>query len=373
MIPRVALVVDSLVVNGGAERVLEAALEVFPDAPIFTLVYTPEEFIRSPISTRCIHTSFIDRLPLAHRNYRNYIALLPMAIEQFDLRSYEILISFSYAVAHGILTRPDQLHISYTHTPMRQAWHHYHQYLEDTGLTAPPKSWIARLILHYIRQWDFAAAARVDHYLAASHWVARGVWRAYRRTAEVLYPPVETDAFQPSTERNNFFLTVSRQEAHKKIHLIVEAFSHLGYPLLVVGKGKENDRIASIAGENIKILGWQPDEVVKDLMSKARAFVVAGEDDFNITAVEAQAAGCPVIAYGGGGVCETVIAGKTGIFFPVQSVESLELTVRQFVEEDIKFNLNEMLQNVRRFSKNRFKKELGEIVAREWDKFGCVS
>jgi len=364
-----AIVVDSLVVYGGAERVLEASLEVFPEAPIYSLVYLPTEFIESPISQKEIFSSFVDRLPFAHKNYRNYIFLLPFAIEQFDLRKHDILLSFNYAVAHGILTRPEQLHISYTHTPMRQAWHQYFQFLDDARLQTGIRSLFARYILHYFRQWDFSASARVDHFLAASRWVARGIWRAYHREAEILYPPVDVNQIQPSVERGEYFITIARQESHKKVAMVVEAFTRLGLPLVVIGKGREEERISKQAGGNIRILGWQPDHIVQGYLSKARAYVMAGEEDFSIAAVEAQAAGTPVIAFGGGGVCETVIEGKTGLFYDQQNAESLISAVLNFVEVERQFQMEDLLKNAALYSKERFQEELDLIVRREWEKF----
>lgn len=369
MKPKLAIVVDSLVVNGGAERVLEAALEVLPHTPIYALVYLPSEFEESPLVNCKIHTSFIDRLPLAHRNYRNYLPLLPFAIEQFDLREYDLLLSFSYAVAHGILIRPDQLHISYTHTPIRQAWHQYFQFLEDAHLKSGLRSAIARWILHYIRQWDYAASARVDHYLAASRWVASGIWRSYRREAEILYPPVDVRNILPSREKDEYFITIARQESHKKVLLVVQAFSQLGLPLVVIGKGEEEDQILKAAGENIRILGWQPDQIVREYLSKAQAYVMAGEEDFSITAVEAQAAGTPVIAYGRGGVCETVIHGTTGLFYAEQNPASLVAAVREFNQRKTAFRFEDLRRNAESFSKERFQLELAQIIDREWRKF----
>lgn len=364
-----AMVVDALVVMGGAERVLEAAVEVFPQAPIYSLVYIPEVFKDTALASCAVHTSFIDRLPLAHRNYRNYLLLLPYAVEQFDLREYDILLSLSYAVAHGILTRPEQLHISYTHTPMRHAWHQHFQFLEDAGLKSGLRSFLARSILHYFRLWDFGACARVDHFLAASRWVSRGIQRAYRREAEILYPPVDVHLIQPSLEKRDFFITIARQETHKKVPLVVEAFSELGLPLVVIGTGGEEQRISRAAGENIRLLGWQPDAVVREYLGQARAYVMAGEEDFSITAVEAQAAGTPVIAYGRGGVCETVIEGKTGLFYAEQNTESLVAAVQEFIEGKSDYALEDLRRNAARFSKERFQQQLAQIVEREWEKF----
>ena len=223
--------------------------------------------------------------------------------------------------------------------------------------------------MHYVRQWDFSASARVDHYLAASRWVARGIWRSYRREAEILYPPVDIGIIQPSGERGDYFITISRQESHKKVAMVVEAFTKLGLPLVVIGKGREEERVSKQAGENIRILGWQPDHIVQKYLSKARAYVMAGEEDFSIAAVEAQAAGTPVIAFGGGGVCETEIEGITGMFYDQQNAESLIGAVLNFIEIEKKFKPDNLLHNAALYSKERFQRELDLIVRREWEKF----
>ena len=360
------MIADTLAILGGAERVLEAIVEMLPDAEVYALVYRPSLFTGSKIAERRIHTSFIDRLPFAHGKYRNYLPLMPIAVEQFDLRAYDLVLSSSYAVAHGVLTRPDQLHISYTHTPMRQAWHHYYQYLSDADFITGPRAWLAKAILHYLRVWDMGAASRVDHFVAASNWVARGIWKAYRREAEVIYPPVDIQRFQPKEPRQDYFITVSRLEHHKKVDLVVEAFSRLGYPLIVVGAGQESRRIARLAKDNVKMLGWQADETISELLGKAKALVMAGEEDFSITAVEAQAAGCPVVAYGGGGACETVIDGETGIFFNDQTVESVVDAVQHFEREVGTFDVQALQQNAMRFSKLRFQDEMKAMIEREW-------
>ena len=364
---RIAFVVDALMVLGGAERLLEAVLELFPGAPIYTLVYAPKIYAGSSIAKREIHTSFINRWPAVRSKYRYYLPLLPLAVEQFDLRRYQAILSFSYAVAHGALARPDQLHICYKYTPLRQGWHGYQAFLEDAGLRKGLQSWIARVILHYIRLWDFDAAARVDAFIAPSQWVKQGIWRAYRRTAEVVYPPVEVGEFRPVSPRQEHFLVVSRMELHKKVDLVVEAFTRLGYPLTVVGDGQEYRRISQLAGPNVKLLGYQTDESVRRLMGQAKALVIAGEEDFSITAVEAQAAGCPVIAFGGGGVCETIIDGQTGLFFAEQTVESLMEAVERFNLKSGQFEPSVIRKNALQFSKERFQREYQALVEREWE------
>lgn len=370
--PRVAIVQDALPFIGGAERVLESALELFPGSPVYTLVYRPEQFKGSRIASHDIHTSFINRLPAAKHSHRRYLPLYPLAVEQFDLRKFDLVLSFSYAAAHGILTRPDQLHISYTYTPMRQAWHHYQDYLEDSRLDHKLTGWAARAILHYFRLWDQAAAARVDQFVACSRWVARGIWRAYRRAAEVIYPPVEVQHYQYNLPREDYFLVVARLEPHKRVDLIVEAFAQLGLPLVVVGDGREKNRIGKLVNGNIKLLGRQPDHVVADLMSRARAFVMAAEEDFGISALEAQAAGCPVIAYGSGGALETVMDGETGLHYSEQTVSCLVQTVQEFERKRIRFDVLKLRQNAEQYSSQRFQEALFGSVMDAWEQFRGV-
>ena len=368
---RVAFVQDALPFLGGAEKVLEAALEVFPAAPIFTLVYNRGAFTDTIFAHHPIYTSFIDRLPAAHRKHRSYIPLYPYAIEQFDLRGYDVILSFSYAVAHGVLTRPDQLHLSLVYTPVRYAWHYYFDYLRDAGLHSGPRAWAAKLILHYIRLWDRAAADRVDQFIAISNWVAQCIWRAYRRPAHVIYPPVEIQKFQPDLPREEYYLAVSRLTQHKKADLIVEAFTRLGLPLIVAGDGPEFRRLVKMAAPNVKFLGRLPDETLRQVYGKAKAFVHAAVEDFGIAPVEAQAAGCPVIAYGKGGALETVIPGRTGLFFNEHTVESLVSAVKEFESGKQQYSIVDLQANARRFSKAQFQHKLAALVAQEWERFSC--
>ena len=368
-LPPAAFVHDWLVTWGGGEQVLEAALEALGPAPIHTLVYKPEVFSQSSIGRQTILPSFLQRLPGSRRNHRQYLPLMPLAIEQFDLRDYPIVFSSCHAVAHGVLLRSDQLHVNYVHSPMRYAWQLYHQYLEESGLSRGLKSWFARMLLHYLRLWDFQAAQRPDHVIANSHWTARNVWRAYRRQAEVIYPPVDTEAYQPLPRREEYFLTASRLVPYKKVGLILEAFKRLGYPLKVVGDGPLLTSYQQEASANIELLGWQPRERLVELMGRARAFVYAAEEDFGLTPVEAQAAGCPVIAYGSGGVLETVVEGQTGLFFREQTAEALALAVQAFEQTRGQFDVGRIRAQVDRFGKARFLSQLTATLDRMWQDF----
>jgi glycosyltransferase involved in cell wall biosynthesis len=367
--PRVAFVQDALPFYGGAERLLEAALGVFPGAPIFTLVYNPEAFSGTLIGKGKVIPSFIDRLPASHRRHRYYIPLYPLAIEQFDLGAYDVIISFSYAVAHGVLPGPDQLHLSFLYTPLRYAWHYYHQFLQASGLRSGLKGWPAKILLHYLRLWDLAASRRVDQFVAISQWVSSCIWRAYRRPSRVIYPPVDVDRFLPTWPRSETYVTISRLEQHKNVSVIVEAFSMLGLPLVIIGDGSQAKVLRAKAAPNITFLGKQPDRVVEEILGKAKCLVHAAEEDFGIAMVEAQAAGCPVISYARGGALETVIEGETGLFFNELTLESLVAVVESFEKRNGSFDTNAIIKNASRFGKDRFQNDLATLVASEWSWF----
>ncbi|NEQ54243.1 MAG: glycosyltransferase family 4 protein, partial [Leptolyngbya sp. SIO3F4] len=327
---RVAVVHEWLASHAGSEKVVEQILQLYPGADLFSLVnfLSPEQ--QNFIGHRSVQTSFIQKLPLAKRAFRQYLPLMPLAIEQFDLSTYDVVISSNHAVAKGVLTAPHQLHISYVHTPIRYAWDLQHQYLQQSGLERGVKGGITRLILHYLRLWDTTSANRVDRFLANSQFIAKRIWRAYRRPAKVIYPPVDISRFEWQHPRDNFYLTVSRFVPYKRVDLTVKAFNQLGLPLVVIGDGSDWQRIKDIAGPNIRLLGKQTDAVVSDYMQRCKGFIFPAEEDFGITPVEAQAAGAPVIAFDRGGVTETVIHGKTGILFPEQTVDSLVQAIKSF-------------------------------------------
>jgi glycosyltransferase involved in cell wall biosynthesis len=365
----IAFIHDWLATWGGGEQVLEAALEVYAPAPIHTLVYKPEIFTGTLISQQEVHTSFIQRLPGSRGNHRIYLPLMPLAIEQFDVGGYEVILSDSHAVAHGVIPSAEQMHINYIHVPARYAWHLHQEYLRDAVLERGLRSWMTRVIMHYIRLWDLGAANRVDHFVANSGWTARNVWRAYRRHAEVIYPPVDVDHFQPLNPREDYYITIARLVPYKRIDLIVEAFSNLPYPLRIVGTGPDIKRLMKHASSNIEFMGWQSDDDLRELLGRAKAFVYAAVEDFGITPVEAQAAGCPVIAYGKGGVCETVLHGRTGILYQEQTSMSLATAIREFEGAGTHFSPTEICENAGRFNKERFKRELSEFIERKWSEF----
>jgi glycosyltransferase involved in cell wall biosynthesis len=357
---KVAIVHDRLNVRGGGERVVEELGRLFPKAPIYTLIYNPNTFRGSEVARHTIRTSFIDRLPRATSNHRYYIPLMPLAIEGFDLDRFELIISSSAAFAHGVRTKPGQIHISYIHSPMRYAWHQYRQHVGQFGLSSP----LVRILLAYLRRWDRNSARRATHMLANSIWTAQAIQNAFGRNAKVIYPPVHVENFVTTLTRENYYLTVSRLVPYKRVDLIVQAFSQMGLPLIVVGDGPEEKKIKRYASANIRFLSYQSADNFVDLMGKAKAFVYAAEEDFGIAAVEAQAAGTPVIAYGRGGLTETVIDGKTGLFFKNQTVASLKEAVENFERNPNQFQTRTIRQNAEQFNAEVFREQISDFVAR---------
>lgn len=370
---RIAVVHEWLVRYAGSEQVVSAMLEVFPRAELHALVHDPEGLRGTPLEGVPARTSFAQSLPGAEKRYQTYLPLMPLAVEQFDLRSYDLVISSSHAVAKGVLTRADQLHLSYVYTPLRYAWDLYQDYLVRSGLDRGIKSWLARPVLHYVRLWDAVAANRVDAYLTLSDHVAGRIWKAYRRPARVVYPPVGVERYRSDRPREGFYVAVSRFVPYKRMDLIVEAFTRMGKSLVVIGEGSEFEKVRRTAGPNVKLLGYQPDGVVADHLQRARAFIFAAEEDFGIAPVEAQAAGCPVIAYGKGGGLETVVGwptpGATGVFFDTQTPQALEAAVKLFETNEHSFNNMVCRRNAERFGRERFGQEFGAAVEELWDRF----
>lgn len=350
---RVALVHDWIVNIGGAEKVLKVISEIFPESDIFTLVYSKDTIKKLGLSNK-IYASFINKLSKATSNYSYYLPLMPIAIEQFDLSNYDLIISSSHCVAKGVLTKSYQLHICYCHTPMRYLWDLYFPYLRDHNVERGLKSILVRLIFHYLRMWDVISSNRVDYFIANSKNVADRIKKIYRREAIVIYPPVDLEKFYVSEEKEDYFLVLSRLVPYKKVDLVVEVFNDLKLPLVIIGDGEEREKIKKIARENIRILGWQEDKVVREYLSKAQALIFPSEEDFGIVPIEAQASGTPVIAFNRGGAKETVIDGKTGVLFDEQSVSSLKKAILRFLKDRDSFKRDEMLINAKRFSKERF-------------------
>ena len=364
---KVAIVCDWLVTYAGAEKVLEQMLNAFPDADLFALVDFIEPGKRGFIKDKKVITTLIQNLPKAKTKYRNYLPLMPLAIEQLDVTQYDVVISSSHCVAKGVITSPNQIHISYVHSPIRYAWDLQHQYLKEAGLTKGVKSWVAKAILHYMRMWDYRTSNNVDYFIANSKFIAKRIWKCYRREADVIYPPVDVDAFELCEHKEDFYLTASRMVPYKKMDLIVEAFSKMpDKKLIVIGDGPDFEKIKAKARENVTLMGYQPFEVLKNHMQRAKAFVFAAEEDFGITPVEAQACGSPVIAFGKGGALETIVGldkeNPTGMFFKEQTVESICEAVSQFDEQQRVFLPKNCRENAERFSTERFLEEIKQYV-----------
>jgi len=369
---KVAVVHDWLTVYAGAERVLERMLACLPQADLFSLVDFLPQGERGFIQNKPVTTSFLQRAPFARTKYRQYLPLMPLAVEQFDLSGYDLVVSSSHAVAKGVLTGPDQLHLCMCYSPIRYAWDLQHQYLHEAGLTRGVKGWLARGMLHRVRLWDARTPNGVDEFIAISHFIARRIYKVYRRDSAVIYPPVDTSGFALREGKEDFYLTASRMVPYKRVDLIVEAFSGLpGKKLVVIGDGPDFEKVRSKAGPNVELLGFQPFSVLRDHMQRARAFVFAAEEDFGIVPLEAQACGTPVIAYGKGGSLETVRGlpqeNPTGVFFGAQTVPSLQEAVGRFEEAD--FDPAAARMNAERFSAGRFEREFGAFVEARWRAF----
>lgn len=354
---KTALVYDWLVTVGGGEKTFDAIAQLYP-SPIYTLVHDPSKMEGTSFTDAEVHTSFLQKMPFAKKGYRYYLPFFPLAVEQFDLRGYDVVISISHAVAKGALTQAGQLHLCYCFTPMRYAWDLTHRYLE--GISGFQKA-IAQCALHYLRNWDIASLNRVDQFAANSHYIARRIEKVYGRKAVVIYPPVDTHLIELKTQKEEFFVTASRMVPYKNIELIVEAFSHMpDQRLIVIGDGPEMPKVKKKTGKNVEILGYQSDPVLRDYLGRAKGFVFAAEEDFGIVVVEAQAAGTPVIALGKGGALETVIDGKTGVFFKEPTVEHLVEAVQRFRKID--FDPFTIRDHADKFSKERFQKEFKLFV-----------
>lgn len=360
---KVAIVHDWLTIYGGSESIIRILHDLFPEAPIYTTVYNKKNMPKD-FEEMDIRPSFIQRLPFAKKKYTSYLPFMPYAFEQFDLSEYDLVISSNTSCSKGVITGANTLHICYCNTPMRYGWDFYHEYANKKGRLG--KFFLAWM-MKGIRQWDRLSADRVDIFIANSHNVARRIKKHYRRNSTVIYPPVRTQMFQQSMKSEDFYLVVSRLVPYKKIDLVVEAFTELGLPLKVIGDGSEYKRITQLAGSNIELLGRVDDEAVLDYMSRCKAFLFPGEEDFGITPIEAQACGKPVLAYGKGGVLETVVEGKTGVFFYEQTVEALKEAVYEF--EQKQFCADEIRSHSETFSEERFIGQLKDFIYAEYEKF----
>jgi glycosyltransferase involved in cell wall biosynthesis len=365
-----ALIHDWFSVYAGAEKCVESFTNIWDDFEVYSLVdFLNDKDRKIILKGKKANTSFIQNLPKAKDKYRNYLPFFPIAIEQFDLSEYDVILSSSHAVAKGVLTHSNQLHISYVHTPIRYAWDLYHQYLKESGLDKGFKGKLVKYFLHKIRIWDMSTINRVDHYIANSYYIARRIKKVYGKDSTVIYPPVDVNKFELYEQKEDFYMTASRMVPYKKIDLIVETFSKTDKKLIVIGTGPDMEKIKAKAGKNIELMGYQSDEVMIKMMQKAKAFVFAAEEDFGITPVEAQACGTPVICLGKGGTKETVIDMKTGVHFMEQSVEALFEAIDKFEKNSDSFEPQKIRENALRFSKERFEKEIKEFVEEKYEIF----
>ena len=364
---KVAIIHDWLVTYAGAEKVLEELIRLYPDADLYSVVDFLPPDKRDFIQNKPVTTTFVQKLPFASKKYRTYLPLMPLAIEQFDLSEYNLVISSSHAVAKGVITGPHQIHISYTHSPIRYAWDLQHQYLRESKLEKGLKGWLAKWMLAKIRMWDYRTANGVDYFIANSKFIAKRIWKVYHRKAQVIYPPVDIEGFTIRENKEDFYFTASRLVPYKKMDLIAEAFSKMPDKKLVrIGDGPDIEKVRNKAGKNVIVMGYQPFSVLKDYMQRAKAFVFAAEEDFGITPVEAQACGTPVIAYGRGGSLETIRdlnqSKPTGVLYYQQSVDAIINAVNQFEEVSDCITAENCRNNAERFSKDRFSREINTTI-----------
>jgi glycosyltransferase involved in cell wall biosynthesis len=361
---KVALVHDFLLYPGGAERVLEALCEMFPEAPIYTLLYDKKK-MRGKFADKDIQTSFLQKFPkFLRKRYRLLLPLMPTAPETFDLRDFDVAISSSGAWSKGIITKLNTIHIAYIHSPMRFVWDYNNRY--STEIHGNKWKFIVRILSSYLRLWDYEAAQRPDYLVANSKYTQARIAKYYRRESAVIYPPAVNNQLSRNNNQTNskYFLVVSRLSPYKKVDMVVETFNKLELPLVVIGEGAQKKYLRKIAGKNVKILGWLNDEMLVEYYQNARALVFATEDDFGIVPVEAMGYGVPVIAYRKGGVIETVVEGVTGEFFDAQTPEVLADGVRRFIEKENSYDKNVIINRAREFSKERFKRELNDFMGK---------
>lgn len=365
---KTAIVHEWFTVPAGAELVVKYIHKLYP-APIYAILKDDKKLKGTYFEDKTIITSFIQRLPFAKKHYRKYLLLFPLAVEQFNLEEYDVILSSSHAVAKGVISNSRQLHITYCHTPLRYAWDLYFEYLRSSGLNKGLSSLIARLVLHYLRIFDVASTNRVDYFIANSNFVAKRIWRTYRRKAKVIYPPVEVEDYEARTEKENFYLVVSRMVPYKKVDLVVRTFNELNRRLIVIGTGPEMTKIKKIANKNVEFLGYLQRSALRGYMAKAKALIMPVIEDFGIVPVEAMAHGTPVIGMGIGGVAETVEDGKTGVLFYEQNVDSLKNAIKRFEKIEDKFDPLYIRKHSLKFGVERFKKEYKGFVEKAKEEF----
>jgi len=362
---KVALIHDWLTGRRGGEKVLEVLSELFPEAPIFTLFHFSGSQIKN-IEAKKIITSFIQGMPFKKKRYRSYLPLFPLAAELFNLQDYDLVLSSSHCVAKGVIPKPGSLHISYIHSPMRYAWNQYFSYFSRQRLNIISRILIPPVI-HWLRVWDESSSRRVDHFIANSKTVADRIHTYYRRTADVINPPVDVHFFRPGKQADHYYLIVSALVPYKRIDLAIEAFNRTGDTLKIVGTGPDFKRLKKEAKRNVIFLGSLHSEDLLKVYQGARALIMPGEEDFGINSLESQACGVPVIAFGRGGAAETVISGSSGLFFRKLSANSLISALDK--SKKLPFNKTEIRKNALRYSREKFKERIFSFIKEKWNEF----
>ncbi len=366
---RIALVCDTMSAYGGAERVIEQILDLYPTADVFSVLDAVPPGQRGFLGHRDIQSTFLQKLPRVSRYYRKLLHVWPLAVEQLDVMAYDLVITTHHSVAYGVLTRPGQVHVSYVFSPARYAWDLQHEYLREAGLTRGLMSLIARRTLHKMRLWDYAAAQRPDAMAGCSRFVSDRMWRVHRRQVDVIYPPVPAIPRPSGVERGDYYLSVGRLVPYKRTDLLARAFAQMpGRRLKIVGTGPDAKKVAAACGPNVEVLGFQSNEEVRRLMAGARAYMFAGIEDFGITAVEVQALGTPVIAFADGGLRETVVGAParnpTGLFFREQSEAAIVAAVEAFEANAGLFTAEACIANADLFSTQVFRERFRAFVER---------
>ena len=361
---KIAIVHDYLNQYGGAERVVEAMHEAFPDAPIYTSIYLPDK-MPSSFKSMNIHTSFMQHLPFLQKHFKKYLMLYPFAFESFDLSSFDVVLSSSSAFAKGIKKGPKTCHFCYCYSPMRFVWR-YEDYIEKEDISNTARL-VLPFALRWLKSWDLKTNKRVDHFITLSDYIAKRIKRFYNVESEVIYAPVNVNEFYPSDKVSDYFLIVSRLNAYKKIDIAIKAFNKLDLPLKIIGEGPHKKQLMAMAGNSVEFLGKVSDKELAEYYAHCRAFIFPGEEDFGIAPLEAQASGRPVIAYGYGGVLETIIENKTGVFFYDKNEDSLIEAVQRLGK--IQFNVKEIRENAMRFDKEIFKERLKSFIETKYKEF----
>ncbi|WP_461207112.1 glycosyltransferase [Clostridium sp. DL1XJH146] len=362
---KIALVHDWLPYMGGAERVLINFKEIYPEAPLYTSIYNSDR-LDEKLKNIDVRTSFLQKKKKAITHHQKYFPFMPMAFESFNLNEYELILSSSTCCAKGVITNPNTMHICYCNSPMRYGWEFYYEYASREKMN-PFKKIFLKYFMNYMRIWDNVSSDRVDFFIANSENVAKRIWKHYRRESVVIHPPVNINFFKTSETVEDYFLIVSRLVSYKRIDIAVEAFNELGLPLIIIGDGPEKKKLEMLSKDNIKFLGRKSDKVIRDYYCKCQAFIFPGEEDFGITPLEAQASGRPVIAYGKGGVLETVINNRTGVFFYEQTPVSLIAAIGSF--KNLNFVSSDIRKHVEKFSEENFRKKIEGYIENCLDNF----